>query len=133
MCSCSSAASLHSSLCNYWKLLNSGSNRVETRRRQLIDNFGVLPKTVYFVVFNISEPLIFILALDSHLLLNLHSCPSQYFPPTTQLYWFLSPTISTFPVHPIPINFFSTQLGADSKFWSSWLWRLVQIMLLHLE
>jgi len=64
-------ASLHFSICNYWKLPNVGSNKADTCRRQLIDIYGVPPKTVYFV--NICETLRFILLLDSYLLLDFHS------------------------------------------------------------
>jgi hypothetical protein len=105
-----STASLHISFCNYWKLLNSGLNTVDTRRRQLKDtsNFGVLANKVYFAVFSICKSLWFILVLYFHLLLNLHSKPFQFLPPKTQLYWLMSPSIFTFTFHPIPIDFFPT-------------------------
>ena len=77
MCVCvhvHNTASLHISICNYSKLPNIGLNKVDTRRRQLINNLGFFLKTVYFVVFNICETLRFILLLASHLLLDFHSC-----------------------------------------------------------
>jgi len=43
-----SIASFHISLFNYLKLPNIGSNRVDIRRRQLIDDYEILPKNSVF-------------------------------------------------------------------------------------
>jgi hypothetical protein len=47
-----SVATLYTSLCNYLKLLDNGPSGAAACRRHNIENYGFLPRILYFVGFN---------------------------------------------------------------------------------